>query len=288
MIAKAVTAVRQPRYPTRLEVLDSPDLLRKHMPAAWKKLAETTGAVGLLLLANSFVLAGEMDTKDGAKKPAIVAPIFEHGEGRGATGCVVINPPVFLSEQDAMQVIREEMSKVGVQFAPEKVTMPEIRIKMKDDEGLPDERLILLRKSMEKGIALDGLDPKKRVAVQYVNHGNYYQLGGLRSPSTVQGWYFKEVASAVSQEVSKSGKDLYYGAFYDPVVAIGDKENQRLWKRRTELDKRSVKLGNPSALNREYERAYKQADAPARAEAKRLLRMQVRDFIKWLKGQGVI
>ena len=40
-----------------------------------------------------------------------VAPIFEHGEGRLATGCIVITPPVFLSEEEGMQILREEFAK---------------------------------------------------------------------------------------------------------------------------------------------------------------------------------
>jgi hypothetical protein len=44
----------------------------------------------------------------------VVAPIFEHGEGRGATGCVVVTFPVFLSEEEAMQVIREELAEHGI------------------------------------------------------------------------------------------------------------------------------------------------------------------------------
>jgi hypothetical protein len=57
---------------------------------------------------------------------AKVAPIFEYGAGRAGDGCVVVNPPVFLSEQDAMQVIREELKKSGVVLGDEKVILPEI------------------------------------------------------------------------------------------------------------------------------------------------------------------
>ena len=54
---------------------------------------------------------------------AIVAPIFQHGEGRGATGCIVMSPPVFLSEEEALQVIREEMAAKGVQLGTNQTTV---------------------------------------------------------------------------------------------------------------------------------------------------------------------
>lgn len=73
------------------------------------------GAVTILLTANNCLAQHPYPAQAGAK--AVVAPIFEHGEGRGATGCVVVNPPVFLSEQDAMQVIREELPKSGVSLS---------------------------------------------------------------------------------------------------------------------------------------------------------------------------
>ncbi|HBO43451.1 MAG TPA: hypothetical protein DD670_05880, partial [Planctomycetaceae bacterium] len=44
----------------------------------------------------------------------VVAPVFEHGEGSGSTGCIVMTPPVFLSEEEAMQIIKDELAKHGI------------------------------------------------------------------------------------------------------------------------------------------------------------------------------
>lgn len=115
MKAKPAARTHVPRYPTRLEVLADPDLLKKHLPPRWKAGAEMAGAVSFLLLANAGIRGATSPASHLSVRPAVVAPIFVHGEGRGATGCEVINPPVFLSEQDAMQVIREELGgKNGV------------------------------------------------------------------------------------------------------------------------------------------------------------------------------
>ena len=93
MEPKPVQHHEQPRYPTRREVLAG---------AATFALANLAGC--------GFVFA----ETDGGK--IIVAPIFEHGAGRGAEGCRAVAPPVFLSEEEGMQILREELAKHGVQL----------------------------------------------------------------------------------------------------------------------------------------------------------------------------
>jgi hypothetical protein len=48
------------------------------------------------------------------------------------------------------------------------------------------------------------------------------------------------------------------------------------------------KPGPGSKILEPYIRASGQISFDARAESRRLLRLQVKDFIDWLKGQGVI
>ena len=91
MEPKPVRHSEQPAFPTRREVLAG---------AATFAVVNLTGC--------SFVFA----EPEAAK--TTVAPIFEHGDGRGATGCVVVSPPVFLSEEEGMQILREELAKHGV------------------------------------------------------------------------------------------------------------------------------------------------------------------------------
>ena len=93
MEAKPVQVFPRPGYPTRREVLAG---------AASFALLGLTGC--------SFAFAESEEGK------ITVAPIFKHGEGRGATGCVVVSPPVFLSEEEGMQILREELAKHGIQL----------------------------------------------------------------------------------------------------------------------------------------------------------------------------
>ncbi len=94
MDPKPVERSRPPAYPTRREVLAG---------------AATFVLTGLTECSFCFAAA------EGER--VSVAPIFEHGEGRGATGCVVISPPVFLSEEEALQIVKEELAKHGVKLA---------------------------------------------------------------------------------------------------------------------------------------------------------------------------
>ncbi len=93
MEPKPVQQDLHPAYPTRRDVLAG---------AATFALANLAGC--------SFAVA-ELESGKIA-----VAPVFEHGEGRGVTGCNVVTPPVFLSEEEGLQILREELAKHGIQL----------------------------------------------------------------------------------------------------------------------------------------------------------------------------
>lgn len=50
------------------------------------------------------------------EKNTLVAPIFEHGSGRGSFGCDSVAPPSFISEEEAFQVVEEEAKNYGISF----------------------------------------------------------------------------------------------------------------------------------------------------------------------------
>jgi hypothetical protein len=304
MEAKPVKRIADPRYPTRLEVLADRELLEKHMPAAWKSCAEIASAAAILLTVNNCwaqqPLSGNVKTK------AIVAPIFEHGEGRASDGCMVVNPPVFLSEQDAMQVIREELQKSGVILSDEKVILFDGSISQ-DQKKLFEN----IGKNIQTGkskppvlqnfdpktgkiipVVRESYDPRKKVGIAVVDKDDYHELGGAPSASSVQSYNFKKVAQEVRDLVATKDNDLYFGIFYDPTGARGKSNSQtnefsnKLRELRAELQETT----DPTAKQQksdEIKTLMKQSLDP-KQESRRLLRMQVKDFIDWLKGQGVI
>ena len=89
---------RSPGYPTRLEINADPALLREHLPATWSTRPELAAASSLLLTL-AFAACQTPPATGGTKPPsyaasgpAIVAPLFEHMDGYGAIGCVIVSP----------------------------------------------------------------------------------------------------------------------------------------------------------------------------------------------------
>jgi hypothetical protein len=269
MKPKPVKRYGTPAYPTRLQVLADPHLLEKHIPVNWLSTPELAGAVAIFLAANSCTKAGEkqLPASSGA---AIVAPIFEHGEGRGVTGCVAVSPPVFLSEEEALQVIVEELTNAGVQVTGsdvvlEGVTIPQ-HIETYRRVGDTFEEKVEEIPGTEP-LSLDIKDDKHRIGVEFISESDHFKLGGAMSVSTAQAYDFKQVARGVAKAVGQKGKGIYFGAFYDPLP---------------EVDWKSLRS------EKNWEKRWEAAETQAGAEAKRLLRQQVQDFIGWLKGQGAI
>jgi hypothetical protein len=211
-----------------------------------------------------------------------VAPIFKHGEGRGATGCVVIAPPVFLSEEEAMQIIREELAKHGVKLG-ESTTLDDVKIAarivrsvIEEEHGkrVHKERFEYAEDVAPEPLKLNGIDAARKVAVRFISKKDYFRLGGPNSSysqnsgrvrvfSTVQSYDFHETAEYAAAELQHQGKaDLRVAILYDPAVS------RRFEKREN--------------------KSYEERRARARSEAQELLRQQSRDFAAWLKQQKVL
>jgi len=273
--AAPLKSYRPPRYPTRLEVLSDPDLLNRHLPPAWRNLPEMAGAVALCLAVNSTACKAQAGPPRASNTTAIVAPIFEHGEGRGAVGCVVVAPPVFLSEEEAWQVIDEELARVGVKLSQREFEVRGVKIPQRREEwkatGGRAESKIVDQPGKRAPYKADRVDPAKKVVVEFVSQPDYHRLGGAWSWSTVQSYNFKEVAKSVAEQVKKDAKErIYFGALYDPAASSGREE---LRQAQTPEDWRKI---------------WEERRKKGKAESQRLLRLQVQDFVKWLQGQGVI
>jgi hypothetical protein len=296
-----------PLYPTRLQVLDDPDLLRRHLPPGWLQSAEMAGAVAFLLAANGSLAAAEDAKQDslGTGGPiAIVAPIFAHGEGRGSTGCMSVVAPVFLSEEEAMQVIGEELRKSGVHLHDKGVVWEDVRIG-------PRHRIIVVKRGEEHSagsgtiregeahpFAVDGWDAKKRVGVEFVSQSDWGPLGGVGSDaeiryegdpsrngwmtSTASGYDLKAVAERVAEKVREQKRErIYFGTFYDP-AAHADPTARMSEQRRV------AGIKDPKKHQKSREELDRKEESEARKMSIDLLRDQVKDFVDWLKAQGAI
>jgi hypothetical protein len=236
MEPKPVQQDLHPAYPTRRDVLAG---------AATFALANLAGC--------SFVMVEPESGK------VIVAPVFEHGAGRGVTGCDVVTPPVFLSEEEGLQILREELAKHRIQLkAGETLQGVVVPARSESYESVNKGGKQKFKKSVvevpgeAKPLKLSGMDSGKEIAVEFVSAENYAALGGTGRNGSVEIYDFKDAAQYVAAKAKQQGKDrVFLGIFYDP---------------------------SPEKVGTE----------PSKEDAKKLLRQQARDFVAWLKEQKAI
>ncbi len=300
LAARPVRRLHPPVYPTRLEVLANPEVLRRNLPVSGLFRGESVPLAAALMAVGLGGCTDADPSPEARRKAAlervaaaaIVAPIFEHGEGRGATGCVVVAAPVFLSEEEALQVVREELCLAGLTITESGVPMegvwiPQFEWQPSTDwvSGNYDWRRAEVPTRVP--LELDLKDSQLEVAIEYVCSDDALALDASGGQSTVESYDTRESAFRVAQQVRKNGKGSYVGVFYDPmpdVRTLGpdpvDRELRDLY--------RSVATYFDSKDEVPLQQCMARIQELRSFEPKRLLRQQVRDFVEWLKGQGVI
>jgi hypothetical protein len=291
MKAQVISNYRNPQYPSKKQVQEQPQLLRRCVSTRWQKLIDA-GLSGALMAGISLTgcqeestlnpaltgggQVGAIHNPDGTttttgtqtkKLTALVAPIFEHGEGRGVTGCVVIAPATFISEEEAIVIIKEELAKNGITIDKDKVLLEDIKIK----PGTFDYAALLNLKKEEQPnpLEVDLQDSTKSINIEYVSQEDYHNLGGARSMSTAKTIDTKNVARQVRNQIQADTKQGIFGVFYDPIIQRGmlvKPEDEKI----------------PTADR------FKAAQEQSKTEAREMLRQQVQDFANWLKEQKVI
>jgi len=186
----------------------------------------------------------------------LTVPLFVHGEGRGSFGCESVLPPVYLSEDEAAQVIRETAMEYGVDFSGKKTV---------ESKKLPYTNVYGddMNKTYKGELQLDGYDVDLGIGFEYVSQkdvSTWHKDTGVMS--TVETFDMKGTAEKLADALTDTA------VFYDPGIdysAMPDWQSEEDWNRAVE----------------EYHTLQKErmlAD----------LRAQVVDFLEWLVGQGVI
>lgn len=271
-----IKAYKTPKYPDKLTVLKSPGIL-KTVPERWRGNAYVCAALGALMVASLTSCARkqqneigsvETSTKAGSssqEKKALIAPIFEHGQGRGSFGCDSVAPPSFLSEEEAYQVIQEEAKQYGINFAKnafeiKKAGIPKTSFypKPEDGSGIKDTKSGTLQ--------LDGYDAKKKIAFEFISEEDYKAWAieeGKRS--TVDDYDFLSTAKVLNKGLSGKNGENTIGIFYNPMVGFSKEEMSNI-----------------------KEESFREMRIRRNQLAKDDLKKQVRDFLEWLKAQGIM
>lgn len=305
LAARPVRRLHPPVYPTRLEVLANPEVLRRHsgLPDLFRgegvPLAAALMAVGLggCTDADPSPEARRKAALERVAAAAIVAPIFEHGEGRGLTGCAVVSPAVFLSEEEALQVVREELSLADLDMTDSNVPMDDVRIRRFEWGPATDwiggkQSFRRLPTPSRVPLELDLKDSQHAVAIEFVSmHDDAALRASSPGPLSVSEVEMIDTARQIARRVRADGRGAFVGVFYDPVFdrkALGlNPRNDDVARELRDLSRTVLVYSGSYASEQDKQRSARIREMMS-TEPKRLLREQVRDFVEWLKGQGAI
>lgn len=286
-----IKSYHPPKYPSRDLFINNPRLFRNHIPSSWKEKAVVAGAVAAFIICgcgtekstNSFTKTTQQQIQKNAQNQEhvaqstvkaqsvklqtrtekkihkydsfSVAPLFIHGEGRGATGCVVVAPPVFITEEEARQIISEEMKTENIIINRTNVSIAEIAILKNQTMSVQADRSQLI---------FDGLSDSSNIGYKYVTKGNHSGLQiNYNNNISFQDYDFLHIAENLREKFSEySGFTAV--VFYDPCTA--DKlEHDMVMMTKASRTQRSIR------------------DNTLKAKSRELLKAQVRDFLKWMK-----
>lgn len=282
---------KTPSYPDMERAALNPELLKK-LPERWR---HNKAVITALLALTSLALAGcsENTSVNGAEELKAaetatesskftssasassesntvygkVAPIFEHGIGTGSLGCSMVVPPVYLSEQEAMAIIKNEALKAGI-----------------DLDNVPENKyMVAMHSDLGKAVGLEASDNEKGIAVSFVSMEeaevkNETILSTENGPavvtSSVRQFNMKKRAQDAVDDWKNMDIPYFVGTFYEPSMNV-EKANE-IYKR----------INNDSEISssEKYDKYVSELKTISEEE----LRAQVRDFIEWLRGQGVI
>jgi len=260
----------EPDFPTRLILDERPELLR-FVPKRWQTnpvvIAALTGMCALTLGARAIA---DNDTSPGDIR---VAPVFEHGGGKGAFGCVSVNPPALFSEADARQVIVEEAKRSGIDFNTEGESLRSLSVPPALNYNFTDAGR-MGKPAPTRVLTMDGTDETRDISFEFVSIEDHRKWDTRRILSTALSRDFREAAERLRDSLTESKERGIFAVFYDPCVNSRDVERETGFK----IDQQAADR------KAEYEKMREKTRELARED----LRKQVQDFIKWLKAQGVI
>ncbi|MBQ8640711.1 MAG: hypothetical protein IJ480_00710 [Clostridia bacterium] len=199
---------------------------------------------------------GKQTGDEPERKETLSVPLFVHGEGRGSFGCDSVLPPVYLSEDEAAQVIRETALEYGVDFSGEGTV---------ESSKLPYTNIYgdAVKKTYRGELILDGYDGDLGIGFEYVSRkdvSDWHMDTGMAS--SVETYDMKGTAEKLAESVADTA------VFYDPGM---DYSQMPEWHSEEDWDK-----------------AVEEYCALQKERMTQDLRAQVADFLEWLAGQGII
>jgi hypothetical protein len=260
----AMRQIKNPVYPTRREFLaGAAAFVAGGFAGAWRLFAaEEAGGL-------------------------VVAPIFEHGKGVASPGNWT-RPPIYVSEDEAKTIIRNELSNSGVDIR-DKAMLQDVLLPIRTQ--VYEDSIWKIVEKAKISLPITGMDPTGKIAVLYISDYNFQQLGVMNfSLSLAASLDYKEFARGLKKDLDKQGKARHYlGILYDPIVYVDELaaiiEASKVIEATTASGKSADKQEDYSIQLKMFLEDKKTNEKNA---SKNLLRLQVQDFAGWLKEQKVI
>lgn len=298
-----VRKYKTPTYPALKDFLTQKNILQNNVPNKWINNKVVSTALAFFFLSSSANSKKniietkesiEIHDKDQSENDFIdihnvnkissIAPLFLYGDGKGASGCVVINPPVFMSEVDARQIIESTLMKEGIIFDKKNYKIEGLFFEEKNywDElyGESDSDDLGYSKKNRDTVEVDAYSSELNLAYEFVSVDDYFKFGGKSDGSTVQGYDVVEAAENLRKKMKEYGK-LNTVIFYDP-MPNPERENP---KNESYESLKSWDYGFNIEKNEEPRFDYFTAK---QNESVELLKKQISDFIEWIKQEGLL
>ncbi|XHR27971.1 MAG: hypothetical protein ACFUZC_18830 [Chthoniobacteraceae bacterium] len=266
----------EPAYPTKEVFVQDPELLRK-LPRRWREgggvLTRMAGFVGVTAMAVLLL-------------------------SQARTVGAIATPPLFLTEDEARAVIEEEARKAGVEFPEHGRTLRGLDLPVTDPFAFLPSWIHkstkipgMTRKPHKKDeTELDGWNPKLHIGYKFVYRREFtdWEENDRNRDSNVTVYDAAACVKRTKAEYAK-GTDAV-AVFYDP---MGGRPRKLSHPNAAESKKEIVAnasenqpLTNPTP--NPYRDYWEKRNADAAKRGNEELRGQVRDFIEWLKDEGVI
>ena len=341
LTVRPVARYSEPAYPSRRRFLAAPDVLRRTVPGRWTRrgLAAAAAALGTLAGCQSERMQNNppeesKPVESGIQEPEIettppepplftssrIAPIFHHGKGRGQWGGYIMSSSYFLSEEEAREIIEDELSRYGLTFRRDAYQVDDVIIpgqagnayERDDVVRIPppeteEEKRILPSLSRTAAVVLDGLDDRAFVAYEFISLDDENKL----RPNVLHYGMNRLVSTKLAAERltdSLAARNIpTIGVFYDPQIEIDIEhgvwgDEHYLTDHYPEIDALKTRIdafecsGDMDSMNSlEYLQARKDLENAMTAKLREIykpayddLRAQAHDFGEWLVAQGIV
>ncbi|HYK88845.1 MAG TPA: hypothetical protein VE398_08750 [Acidobacteriota bacterium] len=192
---------------------------------------------------------------------------------------MVVNPPVFLTEDEARLVVQEEAERAGLHFLADSFVIKDVDLPATDEFRSPpssnggDIRSGSKVPTQKGNLVLDGYESKRNIGYEFISSDDFkaWKDRRLFHASSVSSYDFLQTAGTLRAGLAAKTSTPWTGVFFEPAA-------------HPRLAMTAADTLTEAARNRYWEARHE----VGRQAGEEQLRLQVRDFIRWLKSQGVI